>query len=367
MPDLQHSSYQNGTNGVQEKEEDSHVLPMSDYIDMERRKRNRLIFILALFSSVLAVIAAVAVWRVHQVIELVAIEAPSKQAAGALDRLNKHLHSQSTHISTQCESTILLTRHCEKVGPNVEDVDGNVHCSYLGLERAAFLATLFGTSKDTRWPVPSHLFALTPDRGTHWNFREWESLYPLSKAIGVSTDLVNGPDLAETYFSLLQSGDLCGKLTVVSWQHDDLPELAIHLGCGSDNGCPDVYPDEEFDQVWQLKYVFHPIMPDVEEVEDDERDMYKSNSSTSPPMNAAINSTSTAFFHRHLKSAAHKRKQGWSVFATVAKQNFDPLSFSKLHGDYPESGTPSGGRWQDEEEFWNGSWSLMSIASQGEI
>jgi hypothetical protein len=350
MPDPQHSSYQNGTNGVKEEKEDSHLLPMSDYIDMERRKRNRLISMLALFSSVLAVTAAVAVYRVHQVKELVAIEATSKQAARALGILNKHLHSQSKRISAQCESTILLTRHCEKVGPNVEDADGNVHCSYLGLERAAFIATLFGHSKDTRWPVPSHLFALAPDRGTHWNFREWESLYPLSKATGVSTDLVNSPDLAETYFSLLQSGDLCGKLTVVSWRHDDMPELATHLGCGPENGCPDFYPDEEFDQVWQLKYVFHPILPDVEEVEDDERDMYK-NSSSMSPTNAAMNTTNTAFFHRQLMSAAHKRKQGWSVFATVAKQNFDPLSFSKQHGDYPENGTPNGGRWQDKEEF----------------
>jgi hypothetical protein len=98
------------------------------------------------------------------------------------------------------------------------------------------------------------------------------------------------------------------------------------------------------------RYVFHPILPDVEEVEDDERDKYKNSSSMSPP-NAAMNTANTASFHRHLMSAARKRKQGWSVFATVAKQNFDPLSFSKQHGDYPEDGTPSGGRWQDEEEF----------------
>jgi hypothetical protein len=86
------------------------------------------------------------------------------------------------------------------------------------------------TSRPSRHSIRLRMFALAPDRGTHWNFREWESLYPVSKATGVSTDLVNSPDLAETYFSLLQSGDLCGKLTVVSWRHDDMPELAITWG-----------------------------------------------------------------------------------------------------------------------------------------
>jgi hypothetical protein len=345
MPGPQQSSYQNGQNGVTE---DSHLLPMSDYIDMERRKRNRLCCMLALFSSVLAITAAVAVWRVHQVKEVVATRATSKQAAGALSMLNKHLHYQSKTISAKCESTILLTRHCEKVGPNVEDADGNVHCSYLGLERAAYLATLFGHSKHSRWPNPSHLFALSPDRGTHWNFREWETLWPLSKATGISTDAVNRPDLAEAYFSLLQSGDLCGKLTVVSWDHEYLPKLAVDLGCGPENGCPDFYPDNDFDQVWQLKYVFHPIVPDLDEVEDGERDLYKNKSAS--PTNAAMNTTS--FPHRRLMSAARKVKKGWSVFATVTKQNFDPLSFSKQAGDYPENGTPSGGRWEDDESLW---------------
>jgi hypothetical protein len=332
MPDPQHSSYQKAENGVTE---DSHLLPTSDFIDMEYRKRNRFCFVLALFASALAMTAAVAVWKVQQGKELVGEQVASKQAAGALSTLNKHLNYQSKQISAMCESTIFLTRHCEKVGPNVEDADGNVHCSYLGLERAHFLATLFGNSKHTRWPAPSHLFALTPDRGEHLNFREWESLLPLSKATGISTDVVNRPaDLAEAYFSLLQSGDLCGELTVVSWKHDDMPELANHLGCGPENGCPDLYPDDEFDQVWQLKYVFHPIAPDFQEVEDDE----------------LMNTTS--FPHRQLVSSVHKLKKGWSVFSTVTKENFDPLSFSKQAGDYPENGTPSGGRWQDDEFSW---------------
>jgi hypothetical protein len=89
--------------------------------------------------------------------------------------------------------------------------------------------------------------------------------------------------------------------------------------------------------VWQLKYVFHPTVSDLEEVEDDNSVL---------PTNAVMNTT--VFPHRRL---AHKLEKGWSVFATVTKENFDPLSFSKQAGDYPENGTPSGGRWRDDEFF----------------
>lgn len=306
MPAPQQSSYQKAEISFSE---DSSLLSTSDFLNMQHRKRNRFCFMLALFSSVLVLTAAAAVWKVQQgKKELVPTKTISKKAAGALSTLNKHLNHQSKQISAMCESTIMLTRHCEKVGPNVKDADGNVHCSHLGFERASFLATLFGSSKDARWPTPSHLFALTPDRGKHLNFRELESLSPLSKATGISTDVMNRPaDLAEAYFSLLQSGDLCGKLTVVSWKHDDMPKLATLLGCEPENGCPDFYPDDEFDQVWQLKYVFHPIVPDLGEVKDSERGS------------------------RFMSS-----EKGWSVFATVTKQNFDPLSFRKQAGDYPD-------------------------------
>ncbi len=112
------------------------------------------------------------------------------------------------------------------------------------------------------------------------------------------------------------------------------------MGCGPENGCPNSYPDDEFDQAWQLKYVFHPIVPDLEEVEDDNSML---------PTKAVMNTT--VFPHRLLVSASHKLQKGWSIFATVTKENFDPLSFSKQAGDYPESGTPSGGRWRDDEFF----------------
>jgi hypothetical protein len=136
-----------------------------------------------------------------------------------------------------------------------------------------------------------------------------------------------------TSISINTHADHSSSLTIILLsQHDDLPDLANRLGCGLENGCPNFYPDEEFDQVWQLKYVFHPIVPNLDEVEDD---------------NSVLPTTP----HRRLKSAGHKLAKGWSVFATVTKENFDPLSFSKQAGDYPENGTPSGGRWRDDEFF----------------
>jgi hypothetical protein len=140
-----HSSYQGATNGAKEG---SRLLPiMPSLSDMERRKRSRLCVTLALFSTFLALIAAVAVSRVHHVKVLMAPQVASKQAVAALNTLNSRLHDQSKLMKFKCESTIMLTRHCEKVGPNVFDGDGNEHCSYLGLERASFFATLFGDTK----------------------------------------------------------------------------------------------------------------------------------------------------------------------------------------------------------------------------
>ena len=243
--------------------------------------------------------------------------------ASGLSDLNSDLKHQSKVISKGCESTLLLIRHCEKQGPSETDHNGNYHCSYLGQERSYFLTTLFGT----RWPNPSRLFALTPERGEgkgHLNFREYETLRPLSLKTGTPIEFADQNDLAKRYFDLLKSGDMCGKLTVVSWKHALFGELAKKLGCSVDGGCPDKFAENEFDQVWQLKFVFHPFAPDDLQ---DEQDFLNNQT------------------HRHLKSGGGRI--GWRVFGTVSQQGFDPLAFSYKSGDYPEGGNPTAGKWKE--------------------
>jgi hypothetical protein len=237
--------------------------------------------------------------------------------------------SSSVVVTPGCESTVLILRHCEKMGPEAMDQHGNRHCGYSGYHRAAFLANeLFGK----RWPVPSQLYALTTQRNNHWNFREWETLVPLSRKFGI--DIVLVPEDAEHFskfhlFPSIRKGDLCGKVTVISWKHSIIPNLANFLGCGPDNGCPESYPEESFDQVWLLRYVYQPPVIAMDD-----------NAKTE-----AENRTQQRRLHHHY---GHDGAKGWVVYGSLTNQNFDPLEHSLQMGDYPLEGTQSGGRWQAE-------------------
>jgi len=228
-------------------------------------------------------------------------------------------------VATGCESTLMILRHCEKYGPEVITDGGDQHCSYIGHERAHFLPSLFG---DAGWPVPSVLYALGVDRGHHLNFREVETLRPLANKYGLTIDakFSNNDDLIEAYTTMLSSGELCGKLVVVSWKHEMIGDLAGRLGCP---GCtPKEYDAYEFDEVWQLKYVFDTKGTRV----------YKLNTDEDGEEEVAT--------RRMLKK--QKRDKHWSVYFTRSAQGFDPLKFSALSGDY-DSGTAVGGLWLNTE------------------
>jgi hypothetical protein len=215
-----------------------------------------------------------------------------------------------------------------KFGAYVKDDEGNFHCSYLGFERAKYIATLFGNSNHERWPTPAHLFALSPDRDGHWNFRQWETLHPTAEKLGMTIDVAGRGDLASEIFDLLQSGSMCGQVAVVSWSHEFIPELAVALGCGPEQGCPNAYPEDSFDEAWQLKYVFHP---------------FPKHPKSEKTAESLGNET-----RRYLIELEGESRRGWNLYASVTRLDFDALSFSKSVGDYPVGGSPTGGRWDEE-------------------
>lgn len=331
-------------------------------IQMEERRRQRLILSLAAATLACAMMGALLVWRLHEAGRRRQEALPNLVAGQALDLLNRHVSKQSRHVQRRCESTLLLMRHCEKEGPRTTDArDGTEHCSYIGYERAAHLASLFGEGRKARWPAPAHLFALTPERaggGGHLNFREWETLKPLSDRSGVVSELHGRWSLPQQYFELLRSGDLCGRVAVVSWKHEFIPELARNLGCGPRNGCPAGFSEDDFDSVWQLKYVFHPAQPPPpdedelkenanftafdEPLEDDDVDTSNGDNNDGGAVRRLL---------RHGRNLKHHEKpfsnHGWNVYATVSHQDFDPLAYSKQLGDYPPDGAPKGGSWND--------------------
>jgi len=133
-------------------------------------------------------------------------------------------------------------RHCEK---------GSIreHCnyySYIGFERAKYISTLFGDDPDARWPAPSYLFALAPGERNNEEVNDWrevETIEPLSNKIGVaindSLGMKTKNEFAKHLFRMLRSGEMCGKVALVSWKHEvTMSHLAHSLGCGPKDGCP---------------------------------------------------------------------------------------------------------------------------------
>jgi hypothetical protein len=286
--------------------------------ELARKKTNRrLLFtgisvILVLIFAVLAVVV-----RSHQ--QQVDGENYSEAfGIASLENLN-----DATNVSAGCEITMMLIRHCEKEGAEVSDQDGNQHCSYIGLERAHFLPTLFGPGG---WPVPSLLYALAPKRGHHMNFREVETVVPLADEFGLQiySDYQTNDDLAHHFFKKVASGEMCGKTAIAAWKHDMIGDLARKLGC---HDCPGFFPDQ-FDEVWQLKYVY-----DVEGTAliQQKHGIQKPNVRT-----------------LRKKHAYNPDGRSWSVYSTVTSQHFDPLKFSYSIGDY--DGSPSGGKWFAADE-----------------
>ncbi len=203
-----------------------------------------------------------------------------------------------------CQGTVIIIRHCEK---------GSIreHCDTMGFERAHYISTLFGAEAEARWPAPSYLFALAPGERHNKhvnNYREVETLQPLSDKIGVPIDssfgMDNKKDFSDHIFSLLRSGKMCGKVALISWKHQDIPHLARSLGCGPADGCPKTWASSnDFDSTWQILYSYHKQLYPSFAIEE------KKNS--------------------HKSWGQHPR---WWISGHVQKEGFDPLQFMK-NGD----------------------------------
>ena len=70
--------------------------------------------------------------------------------------------------------------------------------------------------------------------------------------IDASYDTNHTEDLAAKIFQIMDDGELCGGIAVVSWKHSDISNLANDMGCTKTNGCPLNYPATMYDEVWEL-------------------------------------------------------------------------------------------------------------------
>lgn len=319
--------------------------------------------------------------------EIRAIQQSDLSANSQLELLNSLWHDKS-NMQSGCESTLLLIRHCDKDNDWPEHHGGNSYCSWLGRERSFYFASLFDPKNpDRRYPKPERIFALTQVRDArfedddnadfHENYREIETVMPLANMFNKKIEVYSfdAEELARDYFELLQNGEMCGKVTVVSWKHDLIPKLATSLACGPAEGCPYEYPDESFDDIWQIKFVYDPKGKAKQAKRTDPMNLHVEtegplvlyNKDTGAPKTAADDDgdddddddSVSAGKHRMLKGKAReeearrmvKHHRGkWVVYGIVKQQNFDPLHYGMKVGDYPPdgSGSPSGGKWADE-------------------
>ena len=293
-------SYQNGGGTAPQR---------IDHLGHLKRKRFRRKLFLGLYAFIIAVLVLMMfVVLSDEISHRKHISAPVN-----LDKLNSMTDADS--LPSGCETTVILSRHCEKSGAEVEDEDGDQHCSYLGFERAQFFAGLFG---DNGWPVPSLLYALAAKRGSHFNFREIETVTPLANKFGLdlNEEYSTNTDLADDVLEHISSGEMCGKTTVVSWKHEMIGPLAGLLACVD---CPKEYPNQ-FDQVWQLKYVYDVGGTAIfQKINSGENTMLRQNPG---------------------------QVKSWSVYYTSVKEEFDPLKYSNSVGDYIEGGG-IGAHWSD--------------------
>jgi len=219
-----------------------------------------------------------------------------------------------------CEATVLLLRHCEKPNPQKITESDDGHCSYLGYERSHHLATLFGS----RWPMPYKLYAMTTkrthhDRPDHNNFRQVETLTPLARKSGLEIKCNytshKSSKLANDIFRDLRDGSLCGRSVVVSWKHSRMNEMAVDLGWET---APKKYKGKNFNEIWEIKFVHEPSIH--------------------------YNNKPQEEGNRNLKKKPEKiSADGWAVYGSVVYQNFDPLSYSYISGDYLDGGKKVGG------------------------
>jgi hypothetical protein len=261
-------SYQNGSIDISTREEPQAYERFQTHQHQRRiqARKRRLFF----FSIIFCLIGMIAL-AIHVVFQHAARIHRLQHITpkGQMKWLNGITMTKKHVPSPGCTSTIILMRHCEKTEtPNsnddVVDVEGDHHCSEIGYQRADYVPTLFGP--DGRWPTPSYLYAMSSTRPgvNHETFRQVETLEPLSKQthlpINSHFTVGSSPYFADYYFDRLASGKLCNTVTVISWKHSDIPNMAQALGCGPDEGCPSKYPHDNFDQVWVIQHEYETML-----------------------------------------------------------------------------------------------------------
>ena len=321
----------------------------------------------------------------------------------------------------RCTSQVMIMRHCDKrkvhinkhgevtkiFNTDTRDEDGDRHCSAKGKDRSEYIATLFidptnynelvseakpvsdgvppvtfiksngfegkvsspAAKKKPQFPTPLKLYALSSGRPNvkkphkeHDNYREIETITPLSEKFGLDVDERYGVDeegeLATDFFSALSdsvtenvhsmklgggmlksshshaegggskdmtSSQLCNSgMTVINWKHSRIPILARALGCGKSEGCPKKYKGHDFDTMWLLTFQYSLSLDDYDSA-DDELDEDVDASFLDLESLSKVSELGSNKGRNLRREKQHHHRGTWKITATLVNEGFEPV------------------------------------------
>lgn len=310
------------------------------------------------------------------------------------DHTHNHIGSEVYHCTSQvmimrhCDKEVKVTHHGKEHTTDKRDKNGDRHCSSKGKHRSKYIATLFiepgdyqellahdrkefsdgipplpmiksslskvsseAASKKPQFPSPIKLYALSSKRlknkpsKEHANFREIETITPLSKKFHLDVDERFGVeeegDLASDFFESLSRSvteninlmmgtsnstdsssssaeseilQLCNHgMTVVNWKHSRIPILAQALGCGKNEGCPKRYKGRDFDTVWLLTFQYSLLLGGNNDLDVD----------SSVLALESLSKSAQRSFRHHKKKARPFGGGSWKITSELVKEGFD--------------------------------------------
>jgi len=135
---------------------------------------------------------------------------------------------------------VMIIRHAEK-----PDKAGDPDLSAVGFQRADALAKVF----PARFPHPDFLIATKPSKDSR---RPLETITPLARALHETIDAdLKDDEVGKLAQAVLNDPRYEGKVVLIAWHHEEIPELARDLGA---KAAPEKWNARVFDRVWEISY-----------------------------------------------------------------------------------------------------------------
>ena len=152
----------------------------------------------------------------------------------------------TTSLSAGGPAAVVILRHAEKA-PKGDFLDQK------GRERAAALAPFFiGSEWVFQFGTPISIYAQRPDK-EHSSQRPIETMNPLANALNIQINTQYTRELfPQMVTEILLSQKYEGKMVLICWEHDDIPDIARMLGAAE---APKKWKSKAFDRLWILKFV----------------------------------------------------------------------------------------------------------------